>query len=112
MNVDLASVREDIAYERRHIEIADRAHIEGRVANEDALQAAQRRRRERIAELELEEQALIALEEAASELRETFDLDFASAPHPMDKMPTADERREALKPLYKAAVDAFYGGSS
>ncbi len=111
MNLDLVSVREDIAYERRRIEQADRAPVEGRVVDETALAAAQRRRRERIVELEAHEEVLVALEESAAELRESFDLDFATG-HPMDRMASQEERRAALEPRYAAAVRSFYGGEA
>lgn len=73
MNLDITTIQEDIAYELRRIEQADRAHIEGRVCDPTAVQAAQRRRRDRIAELRAEEECLVALEESAAELRESFD---------------------------------------
>ena len=78
IGTDLAVVREDLEYERRAYEQAARAPHDGRLANLSAWAAAQRRRRERIHELEAHEHALVSLEEAAAELRETYDPEYAA----------------------------------
>lgn len=70
--VDLQSLVEELEVERHRLREAEAAYVEGRVADGRLWLSSLERRQERVRQLELLRDELVALEESAAELAEDY----------------------------------------
>lgn len=70
--LDLQALSEELEVERHRLREAEAAYVEGRVSDERQWLSSLQRRQERVRQLQLLRDELVALEEAAVELGEDY----------------------------------------